>query len=164
MYKIKQFLRCNRGATAVEFAFVMPLLLTISFALMEFSGLFFQYHKVNEATRVIARNLATSTPLVNEDTLIASTTHICTSDTCAGMDAVLSGTASILPNLTANDIQITYEVKDVGNVGYSDGYKPMITVKLTNLAYSFIMADLIPGLPTTIALNPSETSLLGRWY
>lgn len=164
MFRFRKFLRGDNGGTAVEFAFVMPLLLMISFALMEFAGLFFQYHRVNEATRVITRNLATSTPLVAQDTLIAANTHTCTADTCAGIADALSGTSSILPNLVSTDIEITYEVKDIGNVGYAEGYKPLITVKLVNLGYDFIMAGLIPGLPDTIALNPSESSMLGRWY
>lgn len=164
MYRLIKFIRCSRGATAVEFAFIMPLLLLISFGVMEFSGLFFQYHKVNEATRVIARNLATTAPLVSEATLIANTTHTCTTDTCTDMTVALAGTSAMLPNLTSNDIEITYEVKDIGNVGYSGGFKPMITVKLTNLAHSFVVLGAFPGMPESIALNPSETSLLGRWY
>lgn len=164
VFKAQNFFRNTKGATAVEFAFVMPMLLVISFAIIEFIIVFMEYHKANEATRIIARNLSRSAPLVSEATLVAANTYTCTTATCAGIGTMIADAQQLLPNLTATDVEISYEVKDLGNIGYSVGFKPLIIVKLTSLNHNFIILGAFPGVPTSIVLNPAETSILGKWY
>ncbi len=164
MFEIRKFLKNREGATAVEFAFVMPVLLLLSFGIIEFCVVFFEYHKANEATRIIARNLSRVAPLVNEATLTAANTYTCTVATCGGIDGVIADAQTIIPSLTSADVEISYEVTDLGNIGYSVGFKPLIVVKLTDLQYDFIILGAFPGVPDSFALNPAETSMLGKWY
>jgi len=164
VYSLKKLLRNSDGATAVEFAFILPVLLLISFGILEFIAVFFQNHKINEATRIIARNLSVSAPLVSEATLLADNTHQCTAATCPGISAIITDAQALLPDLTAADVEISYEIKDLGGIGYSVGYKPLIIVNLTAQTYDFIVLGAFPGIPTSVALNPSTTSILGKWY
>ncbi|GLQ07383.1 TadE/TadG family type IV pilus assembly protein [Sneathiella chinensis] len=161
---IRQLGRCQRGAGAVEFAFILPLLLLLSFAAIEFIAVFSEYHKANEATRIIARNLSKATPLVSQSTLLSNSPHVCTPETCPGLSGIIADAQKILPALTTADVNVTYEVKDVANIGYSVGYKPMITVRLDGVQYNFTLISMFPGVPQGFALNPAETSTLGKWY
>lgn len=48
-------LRCNRGATAVEFALTVSIFLTFLIAIIEFSRLMMLWGTASEATRIAAR-------------------------------------------------------------------------------------------------------------
>lgn len=48
-------LRCNRGATAVEFALTVSIFLTLLLAIIEFSRLMMLWGTATEATRIAAR-------------------------------------------------------------------------------------------------------------
>ncbi len=164
VYKMNKIIRDKSGATAVEFAFVMPILLLISFGIMEFSAYFFDLHRANEATRIIARNLSRTAPLVSEATLTNANSYTCTFENCNGIAAVIADAQGIFPQLTVENIEIDYEVTDLGNIGYSVGFKPMIVVRLTGLNHDFMVLGGFSGLPDSLAINPAETSILGKWY
>jgi Flp pilus assembly protein TadG len=50
-----RLLQRTEGATAVEFAIVLPVLLLLICSIMDFGNLYYQKHTVNEAARVGAR-------------------------------------------------------------------------------------------------------------
>ena len=53
--KKKSFLKCQRGASAVEFAIVLPLLLLFIFGIIEFGILFYNKAVITNASREGAR-------------------------------------------------------------------------------------------------------------
>lgn len=52
------FLQCRSGATAVEFAFVLPVLLSVLFGILSLGSGFFVLNNMEEASREAARRLA----------------------------------------------------------------------------------------------------------
>ncbi|MCC5782362.1 pilus assembly protein TadE [Kocuria sp. CCUG 69068] len=79
--------RCARGAVAVEFALVLPLLLTILFAIIEFGHAYNVQISVTHAAREAARTMAV------------------TQDWTAAQDAALASS----PSLTPTDLQFPAE-------------------------------------------------------
>ncbi len=62
---IKKFLRPGdgeRGSAAVEFGMIAPLLVLITFAILEFSLVLFEQHRATEATRRGARQAVIARP------------------------------------------------------------------------------------------------------
>ena len=88
MWKLRKLARDQRGSTLVESALVFPLLMILTFGLVEFGVAFWQYHAAEKATAVGARWLATrhgvrgADPLTTElytasvpDCFVASTAY-----------------------------------------------------------------------------------------
>lgn len=59
MRRLRQMLRDERGAALVEATLVFPMMLILTFGLVEFGYAFWQYHAAEKATAVGARWLAT---------------------------------------------------------------------------------------------------------
>jgi Flp pilus assembly protein TadG len=59
MRRLRKFLRDERGATLVETTIVFPLVLILTFGLVEFGNAFWQYHTAEKATAAGARWLST---------------------------------------------------------------------------------------------------------
>jgi hypothetical protein len=59
MRRLRNFLRDERGATLVETTIVFPLVLILTFGLVEFGNAFWQYHTAEKATAAGARWLST---------------------------------------------------------------------------------------------------------
>jgi len=57
---VSRFLRDPGGASAVEFALIMPILSMVAFAITEFSLIFFTYNSANHVTSAVVRELATN--------------------------------------------------------------------------------------------------------
>jgi len=164
VFRTRKIIKDESGATAVEFAFIMPMLITLCFGLIDFIALFFEYHRANEATRLIARELASQSPLVSQSNLLASNPYSCVTGTCSDITPALSSAKKLIPYLSAANVEVTYEAVDIGNVGYALAYKPLITVKLVDVTYNFMFLSFVPGLPSELPVNPAETTLIGNWY
>jgi hypothetical protein len=52
---IRHFAKCQRGATAMEFAFVMPILLLFTVGILEFSMMFLAQNTLENATNYASR-------------------------------------------------------------------------------------------------------------
>jgi Flp pilus assembly protein TadG len=57
---MKAFTKDQRGVIAVEFAFVVPLLITLVFAAVEFGGILYTQAAAESATNNVVRQLATN--------------------------------------------------------------------------------------------------------
>ena len=62
--------RCPKGATVLEFALVLPLLLMLACGIMDFGYLYFQLHLANQAAREGARIAATGGTLQNVESSV----------------------------------------------------------------------------------------------
>ncbi len=70
-------LKRTEGATAVEFAIIVPVLLLIVCGIMDFGNIYYQLHTANEAAREGARKIAVSQ---NLQTSVTDITNFITSN------------------------------------------------------------------------------------
>ena len=162
--RLRALWRHTEGNSVIGFALVLPALLGFSFAILEFSLVAFDFHRANEATRRIARAATMIAPLVNQNTLTTAQTAQCTGSSCTGLDALTADAQQIFPNITVDNVQITYTMTTVGDLATPGGIKPLITVRLTGLTHEFLLMRAIPGVPANMTLPPFVTTMLGVWY
>ena len=162
---MKKLLRDTRGNALVEFAFLLPILLGISFGILEFSMLVFDFHLANEATRRIARQAAMIAPLVDEATLTNNGSATCTGATCKNLDKLTAVAKSVFPKIGPENVAITYSRTDIGkDLPVDFVRKPLITVRITDLQHDFLLFNGLNGMPKSITFPPLTTSMLGRWF
>ena len=116
LYKIKKEL----GVAAIEFVFLLPLLLILTFSVIDFGRLLFQYDTLTKNTRVAARFLASVVrpPAAALLTDANYTTAVNSSRNLALCGTItICGTISIVGNLVPNNIIIDYPAP-TGNITY----------------------------------------------
>ena len=162
---MKRLLRDTRGNALVGLAFLLPIMLGLSFGILEFSVLIFDFHRANEATRRIARQAAMVAPLVDQATLINNGSATCTGTGCANLAELTAVAKSAFPKIAPENVAITYSLTDIGNdlpVGFLR--KPLITVRITGLQHDFLLFNGLAGVPKSLTFPPLTTSTLGRWF
>lgn len=165
--------RDDRGEAAIGFAFVMPVLVLVSLAILEFSLIVFDYHRAGEATRRAARTAAMSSPIMTVSGLTSGGTVSCTSSgggvLCAGeaaaqpavFDAMLADMQAILPSIGAENVTVEYADVGLGDATTPGGIVPMVTVRLVNLDRPFLMLSGFPGFGASITYPAFSTSQIG---
>lgn len=170
----QRFLADEDGAYIVEFAITFPVLILLSFGLLEFSLVVFDYQRAAEATRAGVRHTIINEPIANiagvtfNDTIITCTnttgTVVCvngspgtTAD--ARFQSLLDEMQGIYPTLTAENIVVTYSGTDVGNDDENGGIFPLVTLQLTGVKHDMIVGHLI-GIET-IEFPAFTTTVLG---
>jgi Flp pilus assembly protein TadG len=160
----RRFLRDEQGATVVELAIVIPLLMLLMFGLLDYGRLFWIEAMAQKATSIAARTAAVRPPVCsgvpetiglaasapNDGTVKFGTLcragGICASggtQTCALDTATASGLeiwnriAPLMPpGSTAANVQISYSFD--GRIGFLGGpYSPVVTAELVNLTFRF---------------------------
>ena len=160
----------------VEFGIAFPVLLLLSFGLLEFSLVVFDYQRAAEATRAGVRHTIISAPIANTATILSGSVITCTSAdgavSCAGgsphtdadahFQALLDEMQGIYPTLEASNVIVTYEGTDVGEEDEFGGLFPLVTLELTGVRHDMIVGHLIgidyiefPGFTTTV-LGPGN--------
>lgn len=174
---VRAFRRCREGAVAIEFAFVMPVMLIISIGALDASLLMYQMHNGSEATRRGAREALVQLETLVEETDIIGASNIectsngsavtCTSGTVKGnaqdiFDDILTAMQSILPELTVSDVTVSYSDSGISTGGAV--VTPTVTVSIANVGYEFIVGRLwmidssgveLPSFRTTRVMNPT---------
>jgi Flp pilus assembly protein TadG len=171
-----RFLRSERASTAVEAALIMPVLIFFTFGIIEFAMVMFEMNRANDATRRAARQIVIGNPIPDVTDLIDLDTTPVTCDMpggsvqCSGGASVdnaatftdaLADMQLILPNMTSANLVVVYNASE-GIDGAMPGVNtPMITVTLEDYTYNFIIAGVVPGMPTSITLPSFSTTLVG---
>jgi len=136
--------------------------------------LFLNYHRAEEAVRDGTRVAGIIAPIADLSGLAAGNRVTCTSAagvvSCEGLPVVEPGSfnrvvtrvQTLVPNVTADNISITYEVSNVGDVATPGGALPHVTVSLVNVPHNFSMLDALPGLPHGITLPTFSSSYLAN--
>lgn len=161
-------LKDNSGSTLVEFSLLLPLILILTFGIIEGGYIFYQVNGAQKATQMAARIAATRPPVATNLNECASTAD--TSNTNAGVNCstlpaadlitttcsknqttncendkrleILNKIQSAYPFVTDDNLFITYEGTGLGYVGRGKPV-PAITVELRNINYDFIMIGVI---------------------
>ena len=129
--------RQQTGVYAVEFAIVASVFFVILFGAIEIARLLFTYNVLHEASRRAAR-LAVVCPVSNDISSLA-----------------LFNNANILPNLSVQNLEITYLAFD-GTVATGTNID-LVKAEIKNYTHQF----LVPGLERTIN-SPSFVTTLPR--
>lgn len=168
---LRRFKKDESGATLVEYTLVFMLLMLLTFGLIEFGIVLFQYNSAEMATAVGARFIATRGPVVTGIDDCGVTTSAAAGTLCrdvAGSDgwtitcdadapsgdcqadtlaALVAEMQSFAPNVEAQNVQVVLRGAGFGFVGRNSPV-PMVTVRLTGMQYDFIALDDLLGFGT----------------
>jgi hypothetical protein len=164
---IKLFLRPGegeRGTALVEFGMIAPMLVLLTFAILEFSLVMFEQHRATEATRRGARQAVVGSAIADLATLSPGVDVTCTSisgtvdcgsgitvTSTATFDTILADMQAILPDITPEHVNIVYSDSGLGAME-SGGIKPFVTVSLVDYRHKFIALGAVPGMPSEMTL------------
>ena len=154
---LRRFLADEDGAFIVEFGIAFPVLILLSFGLLEFSLVVFDYQRAAEATRAGIRQTILYTPIANTGAIDESTVITCYSTLgtvqCDGgvpndtadehFQFLLDEMQGIYPTLTAENIVIIYQGTDVGDVDSTGGIFPLVTLQLQGVKHDMIVGHII---------------------
>lgn len=158
------------GAVLVEHTLVFAMLMILTFGLIEFGIVLYQYNAAEKATAVGARFIATRGPVitglpdcgpgVNVNGMNAGATCPASSweSTCnagapsgncqaAVLTALVTEMQRFSSNIEAQNVQVVLRGAGLGFVGRGAPV-PMVTVRLTGMQYDFIALDDLLGFGT----------------
>lgn len=155
----RRLLGCRRGATAVEFAFIAPLLIGFTGAIFEVILMAYDFNLASEATRRGVRVALIQSPIASVAN-VGTTPLVCTgtvsSVSCPGVTvsspttftSVVSEMKAIKKDIANVNVQVTYSMSGLDDQVAAPGIvTPLVTVKLTGIRYNFRLLALIPGAP-----------------
>jgi Flp pilus assembly protein TadG len=179
-----RFSNDTSGGVLVEFTLVFVMLMVLTFGLIEFGIVLYQYNAAEKATAVGARFAATRGPVVTgiSDCGVATTAAAGTpcssvsgsagwSITCnaaspaAGCDAdtlneMVAAMQAFASNIEAQNVQVELRGAGLGFVGRGSPV-PMVTVRLTGMTYDFIALDDLLGFGT-LTMPGFDATLVGE--
>ncbi len=160
----------------VEFGIAFPVLILLSFGLLEFSLVVFDYQRAAEASRAGVRHTIINDPIANTATILSGSVITCTSAdgtvSCSGgspdddadtqFQTLLDEMQGIYPTLGAGNLIVTYEGTEVGEEDEFGGLFPLVTLQLSGVRHNMIVGHLIgieyiefPAFTTTV-LGPGN--------
>lgn len=170
---LRRFLSDEDGAFLIEFGIAFPMLILLSFGLMEFSLVVFDYQRAAEATRAGVRHTIINEPIALTATILEGSVVTCANPsgtvTCTGgsphgsadarFQSLLDVMQGIYPTLQAENIVVTYSGTDTGQAGEYGGLFPLVTLELVGVKHDMIVGHLI-GIDT-IEFPAFSTTVLG---
>ena len=188
----KKIRNCVIGASLVEFSIIAPLLLAMTFGIVEFSYVLYQFNSAQKATQAGARVASSRAILTGiEDCFVASNdtagtdcanvagasawagitcTGTATTSNCngTGMAAVLAEMQIFFPGLTASNLEVEFGPTGFGYVGRGKPV-PSVTVRVVDLSYDYIaiggLVNALPGdssLGDAINISTAQTTVIGE--
>lgn len=167
MPKLRRLPADDTAATLVETTLVFPLVLILTFGLLEFGHAMWQWNAAEKATAVAARYIATRGPLMSgvpdcfvETTATAGTscsevggaeawTATCSGDSPGACDPAvltdaLAEAQAFAPFIEADNFRIDLRGSGMGFVGRGAPV-PLVTVRLQGMTFDFITLDGLLG-------------------
>ncbi|MGL4318548.1 MAG: TadE/TadG family type IV pilus assembly protein [Pseudomonas sp.] len=132
----------QRGLAMVEFAIALPLLLLLLFGIAEFGRMLFQYNSLLQASRDAGRYAASEAwnstlgKVELNSTLQTKVKNVA----LYGVPAVQTGATTVVPGLTAGNVQVTAVGSTHVQVSISYSFQPVIG----NVLPSFTDDDDVP--------------------
>jgi Flp pilus assembly protein TadG len=135
----------ERGVQLAELALVLPILLMLLAAIIEFSQYFYTYTMLSKATRVGARYLSARALTEGEKTKAINLVVCGDPASCTGLTPVLPGLTTGKVTITASDASIAPNTIKVSITGFQ--YQPIIN-----------LASFVGGNPwQNVTVSPSTT-------
>ena len=157
---MQRFIREKGGTTAIEMAFIMPVLMAITFGVLEMSSLLFFIHRANQAMTETARAALIDPPVDDYASLPITCPD---SGLCNGprMTELLNIGKRYIPNLTSDNLKVDLETSGISSSVDIEGVvTPVVRVELIGVHYDFLFANLI-GFPVSVTLPDISASQLG---
>lgn len=179
------FRKDQSGATLVEHTLVFALLMVMTFGLVEFGIVLYQYNAAETATAVGARFAATRGPVaagisdcgvaangVSAGTACGSVsgadswTVTCNAAAplggcdAAALTELVAEMRRFSPNIEAQNVQVVLRGAGLGFVGRGSPV-PMVTVRLTDMTYDFIALDDFLGFGT-LTMPSFDATIVGE--
>ena len=177
------FRRNRSGAVLVEYTLVFAMMMILTFGLIEFGIVLYQYNAAEKATAVGARFIATRGPVViglpdcgpgvNVSGMNAGATcpataweTVCNAGAPSGgcqatvLNALVTEMRTFAPNLEAQNVQVVLRGAGLGFVGRGSPV-PMVTVRLTGMEYDFIALDDLLGFGT-LTMPSFDATVVGE--
>lgn len=181
--RLLRFRRNESGTTLVEATLVFAMMMILTFGLIEFGLVLFQYNAAETATAVGVRFVATRGPVVsglpdcgpgvnisgmNAGATCPSTAWETTcnaaspSGNCqaAVLDALVTEMQRFAPSVEAQNVQVVLRGAGLGFVGRGAPV-PMVTVRLTGMQYDFIAMDALLGFGT-LTMPGFDATIVGE--
>lgn len=167
-----RLLRDTAGVSSVELAIMLPLLVLFTFGILEFALAMGAYLQINEATRAAART-AVIQPAVADLSSLDSTPATCTSSgssvscgsysvaSSAAYSAILAEVQRVRPDITAEQLEVSYSASGTGYSSTADGTAPLVTIRIIGYEHSLILQNLV-GI-STIAFPDFATSRIKNY-
>ena len=139
MKQVKRFDSSERGASLVEFALAVTVLLTSMFGVIEFGRALWVHNALTDAARRGARYATLHTPaeMGNVKNVVV-------------YGAEGGGTQPVVPNLTPDNVTVTYT-----DIGVNKG---TVSVGITGYQFQFVL----PLIGTTITMPAYSTTITGE--
>jgi len=165
--------RDERGAALIGWALILPVLLALSFGILETTLAMFSFQRASEAARVASRAGAIVDRIANLDALAGGGSVICTggsaSVSCsggtvvapAGFAAVVAAAQQVWPGVQGSNIELTYEASGIGDASTPGGIVPIVQVRLLGLQYPLAALGALPGMPDRITLPAFASRQIG---
>lgn len=159
---MRGFARDRRGATAIEFVMVFPIVLVLTLGVLELGLIYYDYHRAGEAMRMAARSFVIDPPV----TSFSSLPMVCPGGAncdSTKMNIVVAAVQNIMPNFAAANLQVTVDDSGVDDATANPGVvTPMLTVGVVGLDYDFFLLDkLLPFVvPDSFEFPPFTTTRL----
>jgi len=154
---IRRFLANEDGAFLVEFGITFPVLILLSFGLLEFSLVVFDYQRAAEATRAGVRHTILNDPIANTAALLNDAVITCEKPdkdvVCVGgspddtadkhFNRLMKEMRGIYPTLGEDNIIVSYKGTNVGEEDEYGGVFPLVTLQLVGVRHEMIVGHLI---------------------
>lgn len=184
MRLIAIFRRNRAGTVLIEHTLVFMLMMVLTFGLIEFGLVLYQYNAAETATSMGARYVATRGPVVANLNDCGVTTSAGAGTRCSDVSGSTNWTvtcnaaspgadcqASVLnalvaemqrfaPNVEAQNVQVVLRGAGLGFVGRGAPV-PMVTVRLTGMTYEFIAMDALLGFDD-VTMPGFDATLVGE--
>lgn len=157
-----------RGLALVELALIVPLLVVLTFAVLEFSLVLAQYKTVVNQVRAGARYLTTKPPGSGREEavcLVRFGDPSRSGTACVSTTPITAGFASSVTTVTVLDAlngSSTHRAQPTAPGDANSVVINLVTITVSNYPYTLIFGQILPGIfgnVTTITFDPISTTM-----
>ena len=156
--RLAPFRAARDGATAIEFAFIFPILAVLTLGVLELALIVFDYHRAGEAMRSAVRAFEIDPAVTSFATLPMTCPGGAACD-ATRINAVIADINGTLPQVGLANLQITYDQSGLDVAATPGVVTPVITVSIIDLQHDFfILSAIVPGIPASFTFPAFSTS------
>lgn len=168
---LKRFRNDTSGVVLIEYTLVFVMLMVLTFGLIEFGIVLYQYNAAEKATAVGARFAATRGPVVTGVSDCGVATGAAAGTPCSAVNGsaawslvcnasapaagcntvalneLVTAMQAFAPGIEAQNVQVEWRGAGLGFVGRGSPV-PLVTVRLIGMRYDFIALDDLLGFGT----------------